>query len=138
MTKLRILIGLLLSFPALALANEYVPELVYQVGVSSVTGFAVTVSTQGPVAPGATQVDNPQLVGRATIEIQNIDTSANLWCVAGSTIALVSNSRKITPSAAWIVNLRDKSTPMFQNFLFKFYCVSDGTAATKAWITQLY
>jgi hypothetical protein len=134
-----ILFGALL-IPRSAHAGFTEPGLVYQVAISSQIQSVVTVST-APGAnglQGATQMDSPQLVGRATIEIQNIDSTANLWCTLVSTTPTANNGRKIASGNSWIINLSDKATQMFNQTLFKIWCLSDGAASTKAFVTQLY
>ena len=122
------------------------PTLTYQTAISSITTNIITVSTF-TLVPGATnQVDNPQLVGRVVMEINNMDASANLWCVPTSTAPLSSNTgvgRKIAPGSSWVVSIADG---LIANFganppvraAVKFFCISDGTSATKAAVTQEY
>jgi len=124
------------------------PMFTYQAAVSSITLAIVTVSTSSAGAgPGATQMDNPQLTSRVGIEIQNIDTAANLWCVPVSTNPSTNNGRKIAPGNSWIVSTMDTfyqtsystSTGATTVVLpVKFWCSSDGAASTKAAVTQLY
>lgn len=134
---------LFLSSPALA-GGGIVPVFGYQTAVSSITLVVVTVSTSV-----GTQVDNPQMANRVALEIQNIDTTANLWCVPVSSAAIAVNAgRKIAAGNSWIVSTMDT----FQGVSFStttgratntsasapFYCLSDGAASTKAAVTQLY
>lgn len=146
---LLILAGALLAPSLSHAAWNVAPTLSYQVGVSSVTQFLITVSTSSQGAGfSATQMDKPQLPGRVTIEIQNIDTAANLWCIIGSTyvvggIPATNNGRKIAAGGSWIVSLRDQVNnppgPIGGSSVTeRFFCLTDGAAATKAWVTQLY
>ena len=123
------------------------PLFTYQAAVSSITTVVVNVSTSG-ASTGATQVDNPQLFSRVALEIQNIDTAANLWCLPVSTTPVTNAGRKIAPGNSWIVSAVDTfyqlvySTTTQQNTNVKtpvkFWCASDGASATKAVVTQLY
>ena len=140
--RLIVLAGLLLgTSPLFAWSN---PTLTYQTAISSITTTVIAVSTF-TIAPAVNQVDNPQLVGRVVMEIQNIDTSANLWCVPTSTASLTSNSgvgRKISPGGSWIISIADglivpSGNPSVRTSV-KFFCISDGAAATKAAVTQEY
>lgn len=121
------------------------PAYVYQTGVSSITTNIVTVSTSS--LNGATQVDSPLMANRAVLEIQNIDSSANLWCLAVSTTPTANNAREITPASSWIVSVMDTlytvsyststgATPVTGTV--KFWCLSDGSSSTKAAVTQMY
>ena len=121
------------------------PGFTYQTGVSSITTNIISVSTS--VTTGASQMDNPQVANRVVTEIQNIDTSANLWCLAISTNPTVSGGRKIAAGASWIVSVMDNlyqinyssTTGQTPSTLgVKFWCLSDGAAATKAAVTQMY
>lgn len=119
------------------------PSLVYQVGVSSITTVTISVSSS-PVA-GATQMDNPQLLGRVVVEIDNTDAAANLWCVPSSSAPLTANSgigRKIPPGSSWVVSIVDRvaNPGLFAGATaVKFWCLSDTTSATsKAAVTQMY
>jgi hypothetical protein len=135
------LVSLTLSlwFPSQSRADARLfPMLTYQVAVSSITEYLVSVTTS--TVNGATQVDSPQLAGRVTIEIQNIDTAANLWCTVSSTAPNTNNGRKVAPGSSWIVSIKDAFTPMgsIVSTAIKFWCLSDGTASSKAWITQMF
>jgi len=123
------------------------PSYTYQVAVSSITTAVVTVSTTV-----GTKMDNPQLSNRAVIEIDNIDSTANLWClpVSSSTpVALSTTSgRKILPGSSWILNLFDTlytvsyssitNTTTNVAVTANLWCISDGGASTKAAVTQAY
>ena len=137
MVRRLLLVGLM-CFMASFVHAASVPGLFYNVAISSITTTIVTVSTTAAV-----QMDNPQLAGRVSIEIDNIDSTANLWCLPGSTTtAAASNSgRKITPGNSWTVAIADGilgpgSLPVRTPVLF--WCRSDGTSATKAAISQAY
>lgn len=120
-----------------------IPQYFYNTAISSVTNpdpLIINVSTSS-IAPGATQMDNPQLASRVIIEIQNIDATANLWCSLGSTAPFVNGGRKIAAGNSWIVSFLDKIYPTTQTgsaFTVNFWCLSDGAAATKAAVTQIY
>jgi len=118
-------------------AGSYVPGLMYQVGISSMTTNIISVSTFA-----ATQVDNPVLAQRVSIEIQNIDSTANLWCLPGVSLssAPVTSSRKIAAGAAWVVSMRDTllRPSSTSNSSIDIFCTSDGTASTKAAVSQAY
>lgn len=116
-----------------------IPSLVYQTGISSITTAIVNVSTAS--TPGATQVDNPQVPGRVALEIQNIDATANLWCLPVSTKPVVNGGRKIPAGSSWAVSVLDTIVRPGQpqsTTGVKFWCLSDGAASTKACVTQLY
>lgn len=123
-----------------------VPAYTYQSAVSSAVVTIVTVSTS--VTTGATQMDNPTLSGRVTTEIQNIDASANLWCLITSTTPIINGGRKISAGSSWIISALDfvyrnsYSTSTFVNSVTRgalnFYCLSDGASGTKAAVTQAY
>lgn len=122
------------------------PAFTYQTAVSSATTNIVTVSTSS--ITGATQVDNPQVPNRVVLEIQNIDASANLWCLVNSTMPVVNGGRKISAGSSWVVSVMDNfytqvystitNTTSTVNVSEKIYCLSDGTSGTKAAVTQLY
>jgi hypothetical protein len=122
------------------------PMFTYLTGVSSITTTVVNVSTSS--VTGATQVDSPTLANRVVLEIQNIDSTANLWCLAVSTAPTVNGGRKLSPGNSWVVSSMDVyynqtfSTSTFTNVISsttaKFWCLSDGTSATKAAVTQMY
>lgn len=143
MKRLMGSIFLLLAVCGISHAGGFiVPQYTYQTGVSSITTVIITVSTQGAVAPGATQMDNPQVANRVATEIQNIDATANLWCLPVSTMPVVNGGRKITPGSTWVVSFLDiiyPGTPAGgTNLPVKFWCLSDGAAVTKAAVTQAY
>lgn len=129
-------------------SQDIAPTYTYQVAISSIIVNIVTVSTSAIGAgPGATQVDSPQLINRATIEIQNIDSAANLWCLAISTTPATNAGRKIAAGGSWIVSILDtlyqtsystSTGTSTSKVSAKFWCSSDGAAATKAAVTQLY
>lgn len=127
-------------------AGGSVPMFTYQAAVSSITTAIVSVSTSAQ--PGATQMDNPQLFSRVGIEIQNIDATANLWCLAISTTPTTNNARKIAAGNSWVVSIVDTLYQISYSTVTnsvttatvpaKFWCLSDGAAATKAAVTQLF
>lgn len=129
-------------------AGGIVPMFTYQTAVSSISTNIVTVSTAAiGVAPGATQMDSPQMYSRVSVEIQNIDSSANLWCLPISTMPVVNAARKIAAGSSWIISATDTffqvnySTSAGQTTVVlpvKFWCVSDGASATKAAVTQSF
>lgn len=125
------------------------PMFTYQTGVTSATVNIITVATS-TVGGGlfvAANVSSPTLQGRAVIEIQNIDASANLWCLISSTAPATNAGRKIAAGNSWIVSILNS---VFQDTYssttgnstvvtpVNFYCVSDGASPTKAAVTQLY
>ena len=88
-------------------------------------------------------MDNPQVTSRVSLEIQNIDTVANLWCLPVSTMPIVNGGRKIPAGSSWIVSSMDNYYTTASGgsavvTAIKFWCLSDGLAATKAAVTQLY
>lgn len=122
------------------------PAFGYNVAVSSGNTPIVTVSTSVP-----TQVDSPQMASRVVVEVQNIDSTANLWCVVGSssapTIPAANNGRLIAAKSSWILSILDtffmpqySSSSGATTILVpaKVWCISDGAASTKAAVTQLY
>lgn len=127
--------------------SNTVAGFVYQTAVSSGSTLVITVSTFG-----ATQMDNPQLAGRAAMEIQNIDSTASLWCTAVSsytpTVVSSGNGRKISSGASWYPNFLSSisyvnySTTTGNTTTYttaaKIWCISDGAAATKSAVTQAY
>lgn len=138
--KLGLLTGLLF-LSGICMAGSFEPSLFYQTAITSITINEIYVSTSTAGAgPGATQVDNPQMAGRASIEIQNIDSTANLWCLAVSTAPKVSTgARKILPGSSWVISVKDKiPDPINGPTSVKFWCISDGTAFSTATVTQLY
>jgi len=148
-SRLVIMAGCILAFARVqsAFANSLsgiTPTYVYETAVSSVVTNIVNISS----AP-STQADSPQLAGRVAVEIQNIDSSANLWCLTNSTTPTTNNGRKIAAGASWIVSTQETvyytvySTSTSPNVNVytspaRFWCVTDGAAATKAAVTQLY
>lgn len=154
----KILTGLLLTVacavflsPMTAHAAGLVsPAFVYQTAVSSITTNIITVatSTVGGAPFVAAQMDTPKMANRVAIEIDNIDTTANLWCVTNSTVPAASAGRKIVPGASWVVNMMDNfytqnystitNTTTTVSTPATIYCLSDGAAATKAAVTQAY
>lgn len=134
-----ILVGLMLCLVCKAhAAGAYSiqPSYTYQTAVSSITVVIVSVSTSS--LTGATQVDNPQLSSRVSLEIQNIDSSASLWCLPISTMPVASGGRKITAGSSWVISTRDKYYSSSGFSAVKFWCLSDGTSPTKAAVTQAY
>lgn len=129
-------------------ASNVTPSFVYETAVSSGNTVIIAVSSTN-----VTQVDNPQLVSRASIEVQNIDATANLWCVVVSsitpTVPAANNGRKIAPGGSWFPNFLStisivsfstttQSTTTTQTAA-KIWCISDSTSATsKAAVTQAY
>lgn len=123
------------------------PAYTYSVAVSSGNTNVITVSNSVP-----TQVDSPPMVNRAVIEVQNIDSTANLWCVVGSssapTVPAANSGRLIASKASWIVSVLDTFyMPQYSTITFtsttllvpaKVWCISDGAGSTKAAVTQLY
>lgn len=121
------------------------PTLTYQVAISSIATISVQVSTSAAGAgPGATQVDVPQLAGRVALEIQNLDASANLWCLPISTAPVVGKARKIAAGATWVISTSNihnapvGSVGTTAGTPIKFWCVADGTQSSTATVTQLY
>lgn len=124
------------------------PSFTYISAVSSATVSIITVSTSIIGGASASQMDSPQLAGRTAVEIQNIDATATLWCLISSTAPAASAGHKITAGNSWIVNMLDnvfytsfstttnRETTTYTNV--KFYCISDGAAATKAAVTQAF
>ena len=96
---------------------------VSMVALSSATMNIVSVSTAN-----VTQVDSTLLSGRVSIETQNIDPSANLWCGFNNSVT-INNGRKIVPSSAWSVSVAS-TIPV--------YCISDGAGSTNAAVSQAY
>lgn len=122
------------------------PSYAYQTAVSSITTIIITVSTSS--ATGATQVDSPTVTNRVALEIQNIDATANLWCLPVSTMPIVNGGRKIAAGASWVISTADVYyTTSYSTTTFlsspvtstaKFWCLSDGASATKAAVSQSY
>lgn len=141
-----------LGFPkAVHAAGENGPQPTYgyQTAVSSGVTNIVSISTSSVGnGLGATQVDASTVTGRVVIEIQNIDSAANLWCVLGSTTPTVNGGRKISAGGSWIVSIASTlyqtlfstTTGLATNIAYVplIYCLSDGSAATKAAVTQTY
>jgi hypothetical protein len=140
----RILVPLILLFGPSSARAVSIPALTYQTGVSSITVISPMNVSTSPVT-GATQMDNPQLPGRVVLEIQDVDSAGNLWCVAGSSAALTGNTgigrEVLKGGGTWVVSVMDAvkvtagsltSTPV------KFFCLSDGVKASSATVTQLY
>lgn len=120
----------LLFCASYAHAGKDSPAYTYEVGVSSVVTNIVSVSSSS-----ATQMDSPQLVGRVSVEIQNINGSVNLWCSPSSGVT-ANNGRKITPGSTWVINFSDVA--VFGSAI-KFYCINDSTtASSNAAVTQGY
>lgn len=127
--------------------SNVIAGFVYETAVSSGNTIIVNVSTSV-----VTQVDNPQLPGRAAVEVQNIDATANLWCVPVSsstpTVPSSGNGRKISAGASWFPNFLatisvvtySTTTQSSTTTLIpaKIWCISDGAATTKAAVTQAY
>lgn len=123
---------LLLAFfvAPLAHADTVVPDRVYQVAIASFTVNVITVSTST-----ATQMDTPLLTNRVSVEVDNIDGTASLWCGQATSVAK-NAARKIAASGSWLIGILDRSA--FTNAAMHVYCISDGTSATKAAVTQMY
>jgi hypothetical protein len=134
MKKLILTVGILLGVSQAHAAA--VPQYVAQVAMSSATTTIVTVSNAS-----ATKMDNPQLAGRIALEVQNIDSSANLWCAPSSTVT-ANNGRKIAAGNSWILSFNFQTTtgtpakPVIAPF--NIYCISDGGGSTNAAVTQAY
>ncbi len=88
------------------------------------------------------QVDNPVLPGRVSLEIQNQDAAANLFCNPNSGAVSTTNGRKIAPGNSWILSFADNfATPSLSitSSPVHIYCVNDGAAGTtKVAVTQAY
>lgn len=122
---------ILFSLPSLArAASSYVPSLVYEVAGASITCTTVTVSTSA-----ATQMDSKQLAGRVSISIQNIDSSANLWCLPTNAPA-TNAGEKILPNQSWVIAIKDVPWLPYGTTPFRFWCLSDGASSTKAEVCQ--
>lgn len=134
MSSFVLSVGIAWSLPVFGLAQgSFIPALMYEVGIASITTNVIAVSTSA-----ATRVDTPALAGRVSVEMQNIDTSASLWCGPVSGNASANSGRKITAGSSWILNLSDTNKKPGGEQAFSIYCLSDGTATTKAAVTQLY
>lgn len=145
--------GLVFLFCGMSYAGGGItPNFTYLTGVSSIstpTPLIITVSTSS-IAPGASAMDNPQLPNRVITQIQNIDSSANLWCsigsttpvVIGSTMPIANGGYKIAAGASWIFSITDKILPTLgaggSATTINFWCLSDGASATKAAVIQEY
>lgn len=136
------ILALLVLVLAASKANAFsVPALTYQTMISSVTTVIVSVSSNS--ATGATQMDNPQLPGRVVMEIDNIDATANLWCLPVSTTPVANGGRKIAPGSTWVISVADGlisggANPPVRTTV-KFWCLSDASGSTsKAAVTQGY
>lgn len=127
---------LIFALAGISRAGTITPSFTYNTAVSSVTTQIITVSNASSVI-----VDTPTLLGRVVVEIQNIDATANLWCLPTNTAA-TNAGRKIAAGNSWIVSLVDTvygtnpSAP--SSAALHFYCVSDGGGSTKAAVTQAY
>lgn len=122
------------------------PQFTYQTGVSSITTNIVIVSTSS--VTGAVQVDSPTLTSRVVLEIQNLDSSANLWCLPVSTKPVTNGGRVISPRSSWIVSTLDTYYGIVYSTITnsssattntaKFWCISDGVTPSSAAVTQMY
>lgn len=147
MRRLFFAVGLMLAYCGIARADAYgtpQAQYTYQTAVSSNPLAIINVSTSS--ITGATQMDNPQLLSRAAMCIQDIDSSANLWCTPVSTTPVVNGGWKISAGSFWCPN----SAATFYQVLYstttnnntvttvanKYWCISDGTSTTKAAVIQ--
>lgn len=138
--KSALVLGLMILAGTAYASGGPIPDYSYQVGIASITTNIITVSTSV-----ATQMDNPTLSQRVAIEINNIDASANLWCLPTSSPAPATNAgRKITAGSAWEVAFHDRTTVpndptrVYSSTNTNVYCVSDGGSSTKAAVSQAY
>lgn len=136
--RLGLFAALLFSCSLSHALGNFEPSRVYEVGIATMTTTIISVSTS--TVTGATQMDNPLMNERVTIEIQNIDASANLWCVGGRSNPTVNGARKIAAGNSWIVSILDRTLQTGGNptSTFNFWCLSDGAAATSAAVTQIH
>lgn len=135
MKRLFLVAGLFFTMGRLTLAQDISPTFTYSAAVSSITTTIVNVSSNPAVI-----IDSPTLYGRAAMEIQNIDTTSNLWCVPNSSPS-VNGGRKITPGNSWIISAIDSVRSNLNNvasYAIHIWCVTDGAAATKAAVSQAY
>jgi hypothetical protein len=118
-------------------AGMNLPSLTYSVGIAAAPMSFIQVSS-GPT--NASQMDNPPLTNRAVVDIQNVDTTANLWCTVVSTTPALGKGNKISPGAHLVFNIRDKiALPGASPTTASWWCINDLTTATSsATVTQLY
>jgi|HubBroStandDraft_3_1064219.scaffolds.fasta_scaffold188777_2 hypothetical protein len=134
MKKLLLMLGCFWMAPLAHAAP--VPYYVTEVAQSSGTTNVVLASTIS-----ATQMDNPQLTGRTVIEVQNLDSSANLWCAPRSNVKS-GLGRKIASGNSWILSFNfqtitgNPANPVIAPF--HVYCISDAVKASSATVTQAY
>lgn len=149
MRRILITAGLVVLYCGITKADSSIapqPAFTYNTSVASMTTVIISVSTSATT--GATQVDNPQMLGRTALEIQNIDASATLWCLPVSTTPTVNGGREIAPGGWWNPNsLQTYYQSTYSSSTYsvtvssvpvKFWCLSDGSGATKAAVSQAY
>lgn len=134
---------IILSLVALFLAqtsHAFNPTLVSQVAASSITVIMVPIGTAAP-----TQVDNSTrtLAGRVVMEIQNVDSTANLWCAPRINVAISGalQGRKITPGSSWVLAVASYATANASTSApgrLNLYCITDAAGVTNAVLTQMY
>jgi hypothetical protein len=80
----------------------------YQLAVSSSTVFWVQVATFG-----WTQVDVPQLVGRTSLTVYNIDASSPIYCRNDNTLVndIATNNSTTQPSNTFVISAAGTSSP---------------------------
>lgn len=129
-----------LFIAATAHAGYFEPTRVYQVTVSSIAFAKIAVSSST-----ATKMDTPPLSQRVSVEIQNIDSSANLWCTPGVAVSSspVNGSRKIAPGNTWTLPISDQlyGSNLYANTAkapIDVFCTTDGAASTNAIVIQQY
>lgn len=140
MKKLFLSLALLMGLSVISDAGTKVPNLIYEVGISSITLFKIQASSWQ-----ATQMDNPTLTERVSIEVQNIDSTNNLWCMPGVSVssAPINGCRKIAPGASWVVSILDKFPKADAGGIGgtvspHVYCMTDNiSTSTVAIVTQV-
>jgi len=123
MKRFLIACGMLTGLAAVSHAQAQAIN-VHEVAFSSATSTQIAVSSTTATAMTA-------LDGRFSIEIQNQDGTASLWCGFAAVELTTSKGRKIAPGASWTVALGSrKIAPGSAVAALDIYCLSDSASAT--------
>ena len=120
------------------LALLFIPSVALAADVSSrsseISRNVPTMSVVSVTTTTAIQMDSTPLTGRVVVEVHNADSASNLWCAFTQAGAVVSNSRKISAGAAWILGLPATTATGATDSV---WCIADGAYTVKGILTQM-
>lgn len=130
MLKKLVALVVLLGICSWARADYFEPDRVYEVGITTVSVNRILVSSSV-----ATQMDNPAMPERVTLDIQNLDATANLFCDTNSGAVATGKGIKITPNNHYIISMLDKSSVLLNQSTglkqtLDVYCINDSASIT--------